>query len=123
MRSADDRRAALQRGQQAEALVAEHLIGLGWTVLDQNWHGVGGELDIVAVRNNVLRFIEVKGRFLGEDALEAITASKQNKLRRTAEAWLLAHGDDFEEMAFTVAVVTFDPSGWQVALLDDAFDG
>ena len=121
--SSDDRRAALQRGHDAESFVARHLQAQGWSVRDANWRGVGGELDLVVERDGSLRFVEVKGRNPGEDALEAITAGKRRKLIRTAEAWLLARAADCTEMAFTVAVVTFHADGWQVELLDDAFDG
>ncbi len=92
-------------------------------MLDRNWRGVGGELDLVVKRDGELRFVEVKARGVGEDALESITASKRAKLIRTAEAWLLANADDdWTEMAFMVAIVTFEPTGWQVEILDDAFD-
>jgi len=102
--------------------VADHLAAMGWRVLDRNWHGVGGELDLVVLKDGMLRFVEVKARILDSDALESITASKRRKLVRTAEAWLLAHREDYREMAFLVAVVTLDPVAWTVLLLDDAFD-
>lgn len=99
-------------------------MALGWTVVDRNWHSLGGELDLVVERSGAIRFVEVKARFPGDNsALESITAGKRRKLIRTAEAWLLARGTDATELAFLVAIVTFEPTGWTVEIFDDAFDG
>ena len=56
------------------------------------WIG-GYELDLVVRRGRRLAFVEVKaksGAGLG-DPLEMVTAEKQRRLRRTAEAWLASH--------------------------------
>jgi putative endonuclease len=55
------------------------------------WVG-GYELDLVARRGRELRFVEVKekrGVWFG-DPLEMVTAEKQRRIRRAAEAWLVA---------------------------------
>ena len=55
------------------------------------WAG-GNELDLVVRRGRRLVFCEVKakrGRRYG-DPLEMVTAEKQRRLRRAAEAWLAA---------------------------------
>lgn len=65
----------------------------GYRILGKNvWIG-GYELDIVVRRGRRLAFVEVKaksGDRLG-DPLEMVTAEKQRRLRRAAEAWLAAH--------------------------------
>ena len=62
----------------------------GWKILGENvWVG-GNELDLIVRRGRVLRFVEVKekrGSRFG-DPLEMLTAEKQRRLRRAAEAWL-----------------------------------
>jgi putative endonuclease len=122
LRSPDDRRAALDRGARAEALVAEELVRRGWVVLARNWRARGGELDVVVERAGVLRFVEVKAR--DEDdptGLEAIGHDKRRKLVAAAEAWLLERGLPEVEVAFLVAVVSFEADGWSVEWVDDAF--
>lgn len=118
-----ERRAALERGARAEAFVAERLQADGWQILDRNWRGRGGELDLVVEREGKVRFVEVKAR-APEDptGLEAITRRKQGRLIRTAEAWLLEHPPP-DEVAFLVALVDCLPDGWQIEWFDDAFDG
>jgi putative endonuclease len=119
----EKKRAAFERGLLAEAFVARRLEADGWTVLARNVRASGGELDIVAVREGHLRFVEVKARDPDDHtALEAIGRTKQRKLARAAEEWLAAHGPPERDAAFLVAVVTFDPAGWTLELLDNAFD-
>lgn len=65
----------------------------GYRILGTNvWIG-GYELDLVVRRGRRLAFVEVKaksGPRLG-DPLEMVTAEKQRRLRRAAEAWLASH--------------------------------
>ena len=54
---------ALQTGKSGEELAALYLSSQGYQVLDMNWNlHRGCELDIVALKNNILHFIEVKTR-------------------------------------------------------------
>ncbi len=102
----------------ADALRAE-----GFRILGQNVHLGGGELDVIALRGRALRFVEVKARSPGDDsAWESVGRSKRRKLQRAAEAWLQGDVPDYDEVAFVVAAVTLDPSGWSVEWIDDAFD-
>ncbi|MCO4744447.1 MAG: YraN family protein [Proteobacteria bacterium] len=123
MRTAETRRAALQRGAEAEAFVAQELEGDGWTVVARNWRGAGGELDVVVCRGTVLRFVEVKARSEGGDPLDGMTATKQRRLNRAAEAFLSRALVDYDDIAFLVALVWATGEGWAVEWLDDAFDG
>lgn len=119
---AASRRAALDRGARAEALAADVLLREGWTVLARNWRARGGELDVVVERDGVLRFVEVKARDPDDDTgLDAITVAKRRKLVAAAEAWLVERGLPAVEVAFLVAVVSFDPAGWSIEWVDDAF--
>ena len=62
----------------------------GWRILGENVWAGGNELDLIVRRGRTLRFVEVKekkGTRFG-DPLEMVTAEKQRRLRRAAEAWL-----------------------------------
>ncbi len=104
---------------EGEARVAEALKADGWSVLSRNWIGGGGELDLVVVRHDKLRFVEVKTRATGDPVgIEAVTLAKQRRMVGAARAWLLRFDGTYEEMAFMVALV--EPSG--ITWYDDAFD-
>jgi putative endonuclease len=62
-------------------------------VLDRNVWAGGNELDLVVRRGRRLVFVEVKakGGPRRGDPLEMVTSEKQRRLRRAAEAWLVAH--------------------------------
>ncbi len=98
------------------------LVAQGWSVLDRNWRGGGGELDRVVLRGGELRFVEVKLR-AEDDALadDAVPAHKRSRLRGAARAWLEAHGEH-ATAASAFMVVWVDAAG-RTRLLDDAFDG
>jgi putative endonuclease len=51
-----------QTGQKGEALAAGWLQERGYTILHRNWRWKNYEIDLVAGRNDVLHFIEVKTR-------------------------------------------------------------
>src|SRR3954454_14943755 len=65
----------------------------GWRILGANVRAGGNELDLIVRRGRVLRFVEVKERTRGGfgGAVGAVDAEKQRRVRRAAEAWLVAH--------------------------------
>lgn len=121
---AEQRRAALLLGAEAERRVADVLLAAGWEILDRNWHALGGELDLVARRDRTLRFVEVKARHDADPlADEAVTPVKQRRLVAAAEVWLHTHpAVGWDEVAFLVAWVDTTVTPWSVRWLDDAFD-
>jgi len=80
-------------GRYGERVAARYLVGAGWQVLDRNWRGRGGELDIVALHAGALVVVEVKTRRgvgFGHPA-EAVTPRKLARLRRLTAQWLATH--------------------------------
>lgn len=80
-------------GRYGENVAAAYLLEAGWQVVDRNWRGTAGELDIVALQGDELVVVEVKTRSgdgFGHPA-EAVTATKLARLRRLAGQWLAEH--------------------------------
>ncbi|NCT92235.1 YraN family protein [Cellulomonas sp. APG4] len=80
-------------GRYGEEVAAAHLVRAGWEVVDRNWRGASGEIDIVALHGEELVVVEVKtrtGTGYGHPA-EAVTPAKLARLRRLAGQWLAAH--------------------------------
>ena len=69
-------------GHQAEQLALDYLQSHGLRLLERNFRGRFGEIDLIMLDGHTLVFIEVRLRksknFGGAE--QSITASKQNKL-------------------------------------------
>ncbi len=80
-------------GAYGERVAVRLLTESGLEVLDRNWRGPSGELDIVAMDGDDVVVVEVKtrsGTGFGHPA-EAVTRAKVARLRRLAAEWLSAH--------------------------------
>ncbi|MBX9245358.1 YraN family protein [Actinotalea ferrariae] len=80
-------------GRYGEKVAAAYLSAAGWDVVDRNWRGRAGELDIVALQGDELVVVEVKTRSgdgYGHPA-EAVDHAKLSRLRRLAGEWLACH--------------------------------
>ncbi|HLH65448.1 MAG TPA: YraN family protein [Solirubrobacteraceae bacterium] len=114
-----DRRHRL--GAAGESLAVEHLVRLGYRIVERNFRTRLGELDIVALDGRTLAFCEVKTRRRGGrtgGALEAVTAAKRARVRRMAAAWLAQRSDRpyAPSIRFDAIAVTVDGAGRLVAL-------
>lgn len=77
-------------GRWGEDLAVGYLEGQGFEVLARNWRCREGELDIVALGEGALCFVEVKARSgtgYGYPA-EAVTPQKARRIRGLAARWL-----------------------------------
>jgi putative endonuclease len=84
-----DHRARL--GRLGERLALEHYVRLGFRLLDRNYRVRAGELDLIVYDGRTVVFAEVKTRRVGGwDPLDAITHTKQRRLRLLAATWLAA---------------------------------
>lgn len=115
------RRSSLGRaGEEAAVRVYERL---GFRVVARNWRCAIGELDLVAERDGLLVFCEVKTRsgaaFGG--GYEAVTWTKQRKLRQLADVFLSSQRPAHSRVRFDVASVSTGPHGPSLELFEDAF--
>ncbi|MEG2814396.1 MAG: ribonuclease HII, partial [Oscillospiraceae bacterium] len=67
-----------KRGELGEEIVTEYLISKGYLVLEKNHHSSFGEIDIIAKKENIIAFVEVKARKQGSliSAKESVNRSK-----------------------------------------------
>ncbi|KGM14151.1 YraN family protein [Cellulomonas bogoriensis] len=100
-------------GRYGEKIAARYLVEDGYTVLDRNWRGTGGELDLVVRRADEVAVVEVKtrrGLGFGHPA-EAITAAKLGRLRRLAGQWLSEHPGAGRSVRIDVLAVVLPRAG------------
>lgn len=77
-------------GRQAEDVAAKFLVSKGCELLAQNWRTRWCEIDVVARRDGVVYFCEVKYRTRNTQGsgLEYITPKKLQQMRFAAESWV-----------------------------------
>jgi putative endonuclease len=110
-------------GQLGETLAANYLTGRGWRIVDRNVRYREGEIDIVAARDGILAFVEVKTRrsaAFGSPA-EAVTWRKQRRIRVLASRYLAERRPGARAIRFDIVDIARDPGGFRVTHLEDAF--
>ncbi len=77
-------------GALGERIAERWLTRDGWQVVDRRWRSGRRDLDLVAIRDNVVAFVEVKTRrsIWSGGPVEAVNWRKQRELTRSAQAWL-----------------------------------
>ena len=76
-------------GVQGEQFACAMLRDKGFSILERNFRIFEGEIDIIAQKDEVVAFVEVKARRTDYFALtQVITRSKQLKLARAAKAFI-----------------------------------
>jgi putative endonuclease len=113
-------------GKEAEDLVCRELTARGYAILARRFRTQLGEIDIVAEEAGTLVFVEVRAR-AGEEygsAEDSITARKEWRMTRMAEAYLFDRRLNDADVACRFDVVTVDVSGGQpdVTVYQSAFD-
>ncbi len=102
----------------------------GYTIVATNWRCPLGELDLVVARGPRLVICEVKARRGSGSGtrvgpFESVTSAKQARIRRLAEAFLMAHpavAEVVRDVRLDVASVRVDAAGRTVVhVFEDAF--
>lgn len=93
-----------ETGDRGEALAREWLISQGYTILQANFRCKHGEIDLVAQDADTLVFIEVKHYKSGSlrTPYEAVSRSKQRKIIRAAQFYLMQNIQNGQSMRFDV---------------------
>ncbi len=93
-------------GRYGENMAVKFLKENGYTILERNFRIANGEIDVVAIKDKHLSFVEVKSRKNSEFGCpaDAVTQKKQKKIINAAKAFLM-HFDDYNEISFDVCEV------------------
>jgi len=92
------------QGDAAEEQACRHLGRSGFTIVERNYRTKGGEIDIVALKGDVLVFVEVRSREVPgfETPEESVTPAKRRRIVGAARHYLS----------------TVPPSSWREARFD-----
>ena len=77
-------------GRRAEAAARAYLEMRGFRIIEQNYRRPRCEIDLIASKDDVIHFVEVKYRFDDGQGggLEAITSAKLKQMQRAAWTWV-----------------------------------
>ncbi len=111
-----------ERGTKAENIAAEYLAGKGYRIRARNWRHYHKEIDIIAEKDGKLIIVEVKARQDGgeENASEIFSRGKMRNMVDVAEAYIFKE-DIMMEVRFDFFLVIFDPLGYKVQHIPEAF--
>ena len=114
-----------QTGKFGEDMAADYLEGKGFTILARNWRSGHYELDIVAVDDDGIHFVEVRTRINPEILpQETVNSAKQRKVIEAAKRFLREEAyrrfSDFEAF-FDVVGVTLSNDGTDLEYIPQAF--
>lgn len=97
-------------GKTGEQIAARFLVGLGYTILAQNYWTRFGELDIVARDNDIIVFVEVKAGIKSEvmKPYERINPAKLERCMKACTSYCLKFHYTDAALRFDVVSVELD---------------
>ena len=105
------------QGDAAEERACRHLVRSGLTIVERNFRTIGGEIDIVARKGDVLVFVEVRSRAVPDFGTpeESVTPAKRRRIVVAARQYLSkVPPSSWREARFDV--IAFEGSGDAAAL-------
>jgi putative endonuclease len=83
----------IELGKQGEQLAVDYLIKNGFTIIFRNWRYSRYEIDIIAEKNGVVHFVEVKLRSSKKSAFpeENVTRQKVKFILKAVDFFLYQH--------------------------------
>jgi putative endonuclease len=109
-------------GIEGEAIAERYLTTKGYSILAKNYRFEKSEIDIIAKKENILIFVEVKARTDNRYGFpeEAISDKKKEKLMEGAEAYLLENNLQCP-ISFDVIAITKSANSMEIEHIVDAF--
>lgn len=105
------RQKAERKGRWAETLAALSLQLKGYQILARRARTPSGEIDLIAKRNSLVAFVEVKARRTQTLAVESVTLTAQRRITRAAELWM-ARRPDLAGLDWRFDVISVTPKSW-----------
>ena len=110
-------------GNEGEKRASAYLESKGFEIIERNWRTNRGELDIIAVKNDILVFVEVKT--LPNGTLDMIQRELNNQKRqriiKTSKRFLLKHRE-YSNSYVRFDVIVIDMPGLEpVYHIENAF--
>jgi len=109
-------------GIEGEETAADYMKRHGYTILDRNWRCGHKELDIVAVKDDTIVFVEVKTRTDNGwgNPEDAVDLKKIRHIVRSADAYLRLNMIDMN-VRFDIISVVYHDGNFNLNHIEEAF--
>lgn len=107
------------KGDIGEDKAVKFLKSKKFKIVEKNFKNKLGEIDIIAEKDGLLVFVEVKNRetcMFGRP-IEAVDYRKQNKIKKVAEIYLMLKNENFRDVRFDVIEIL----GEKINHIENAF--
>ena len=91
-------------GKSSEHLACEFLLKNGCEILARNFSSKFGEIDVIAKKDGILRFVEIKATQGDYEAECRLTPAKFNKILKTIDFYLLQNGAQTDFQVDLIAI-------------------
>lgn len=114
---------SLRRGEYGEKVAFSYLKQKGYEVIGRNYRSDYGEIDLIARKDGVLSFVEVKLRDKTclYSGAEAVTKQKQEKIIQTALHFLQQHPSGLQPRFDVVQITLLEGDQLSIQLIENAF--
>ncbi len=112
----------IHTGKLGEQLGEIYFTENGYEILEKNWRHSHWEVDIIAERNGVLHFVEIKTRRTASYGLpeEKVGRKKMQNLINAAEEYLYLH-PQWKRIQFNILSITINNAKPEYFLIEDVY--
>lgn len=112
-------------GYHGENIICKYYLKNGYIILDRNFRNRFGEIDLIAKKNDVIIFIEVKSRYNSSFGFpsESISPSKQRNIKLLSKFYLSFKKLTNVYIRYDVAEVflNYYDEKYKINIIEDAF--
>ena len=109
-------------GERAEKIALEHLLSMGYVLIEKNWRVGHKEIDLIMESADFIHIVEVRSRSSVEfiHPRDTVVNKKQRHLFNAARAFLSRHTTQ-KETSFDIVSIVFKGKGYKLEYIKDAF--
>lgn len=109
-------------GKKGEEIAVEFLVKNGYKILEQNWRFQKAEVDIIALKNDILAIVEVKTRstnYFGNPQ-DFVNSKKIKLLVEAINEYIISKNLDVD-VRFDIIAIIKNQNSFKIEHLEDAF--
>ena len=112
-------------GKLGEDIAYNHYVNMGYEILDRNFSIKRGEIDLIAKKDKIVVFVEVKSRRSNTFGAprESVTIFKQNKIKFISNYYIIKNNLNNFLIRYDIAEVLLNNkyNNYRINILEDAF--